>query len=82
MSRHGGNRVKAHIRTLVVAGALGLVPLTISGAAGVESNSAQCATAEEGCCRNPDGICQLSGTPGGAYYGYEARTFWQKIFGC
>lgn len=71
------------IRTLVLALALGFLPLTVTAATGVGSNAAECAEAAEGgCCRNPDGICSLQGTPGGAYYGYEARSFWQKIFGC
>jgi hypothetical protein len=70
-------RAKHIVYGFLAAGMMVLVPLSFDDARGVTATEV---CAEEGCCKNPDGLCNIGEI--GPVTGYEARSWVQIIFGC
>lgn len=70
------NSTATVLRSVVAAGVLALAPVTFHQTEGITVTEA---CAGEGCCKNPNGICDTSA---GIITGYEERSWVQIVFGC
>lgn len=69
------HRIHLGLRVLAIAATLAMAPVTLSSGQVTANN----ACADDGCCKNPDGICE---TDRSDYIGYENKNTWQKLLGC